>query len=465
MKSAGFSLRTSSATWAGLAGVALAVTSGLSYAQVKPSEARQLAAETKSSAQPAAFSPQDKLDAIRQGLVEASLDSPTRVQTTTWIDANGSLRESSSFKNGMKVRGVKVLAYERDEAGQPKAQLQISPTPPTSAEHATQSLSGAWQKLSALFSMGAAQLKKLWSPNTPVTTAGTEVMPSTVTQCDATKINSQLRHLISFETNMDRDAHPAFVQAFSPILHRSWLLASNATKTNWKMIPGMQEPTMSGRMTAYESALLSTPGGNVPWVARLYARTVLLPAPGMAGLAGVMGPGMTATLTLEVSPKEDPGLSYQESTTVQLDMNSQAWRPARMSLASEQALRQQVDEWGQKLARWLSCEDIKPTVTAVNQQAISINAGAMAGIKKGDEWLIADPRNFPAQLLGKEGAPQTLLARVQAVSPYDSKLILAAGPSNAVQVNWRAWPADTVVKNPSVAPEPQAVQNKAVLPR
>lgn len=130
MKSAGLSLRTSSATWAGLAGVALAVTSGLSYAQVKPSEAKQLAAETKSSAQPAAFSPQDKLDAIRQGLVEASLDSPTRVQTTTWIDANGSLRESSSFKNGMKVRGVKVLAYERDEAGQPKAQLQISRHPP-----------------------------------------------------------------------------------------------------------------------------------------------------------------------------------------------------------------------------------------------------------------------------------------------------------------------------------------------
>jgi len=237
MKRVGISRQTSAVTWAGLAGFSLAVTCGLSYAQVKPSESKQLSPEAKSSAQPAAFSPQDKLDAIRQGLVEASLDSPTKVQTTTWIDANGSLRESSSFKNGMKVRGVKVLAYDRDEAGQPKAQLQISPTPPTAAEHATQSLSGAWQKLSALFSMGAAQLKKHWSPNTPVTTAGTEVMPSTVTQCDATKINSQLRHLISFEMNMDRDAHPAFVQAFSPILQRSWLSASNATKTNWKMIP------------------------------------------------------------------------------------------------------------------------------------------------------------------------------------------------------------------------------------
>jgi hypothetical protein len=128
----------------------------------------------------------------------------------------------------------------------------------------------------------------------------------------------------------------------------------------------------------------------------------------MAGLAGVMGPSMTATLTLEVSPKEDPGLSYQESTTVQLDMNSQAWRPARMSLASEQALRQQVDEWGQKLAQWLSCEDIKPTVTAVNQQAISINAGAMAGIKKGDEWLIADPRRGSSDLVSQSSSRVSL---------------------------------------------------------
>ena len=71
----------------------------------------------------AELNPQERLDAIRQGLIDASLQTPTRVQTTTWIDSQGSLRESSSFKNGMEVRGVRVLAYDRDEAGQPKAHL------------------------------------------------------------------------------------------------------------------------------------------------------------------------------------------------------------------------------------------------------------------------------------------------------------------------------------------------------
>jgi hypothetical protein len=465
MISAKSSKQTSARSCAGLVGFALALSSGLSYAQVKTSDTPKLSAGQQSSAQPMLFSPQDKLDAIRQSLVEAALDSPTKVQSTTWIDANGSLRESSSFKNGMKVRGVKVLAYDRDEAGQAKAQLQISPASSSVSEQSRQSQGGAWQKLSSLFSLGAEQFRKNWTTNSTIAASSDDALTDTVTRCDPAINSRQLRHLINFEMQMDRDVHPAFAQAFSPIVQRSWLSPTSATKTNWKMIPGQQEPTMSDRMTAYEAALVSAPSGNAPWIARLYVRTTLLASPERGGLIETMRAGPIATLTLEVSPKEEPGLRYQESTTVAFEVDSLAWRPSRLSLASEQAIRQQVDDWGKKLVQWLSCEDVKPTVTAVNQQTISINAGAVVGVKKGDEWLIADSRNFPSQLLGKEGAPQTLLARVEAVSPYDSKLILAACPSNAVQVNWRAWPADTVVKTPSIEPASQAVQNKAVLPR
>jgi hypothetical protein len=436
-----------------------------SYAQMKPSVTKDPAEESQQSLQSKTLSPQEKLDAIRQGLVEAALDTPTRVQTTTWIDANGSLQESSSFKNGMKVRGVKVMAYERDEAGHPKAQLQIISTQSSTSEQVTQSLSGVWQKLSSLFSTGVAQLKKSLSTSSQPLIASTDLPSSNPNQCESPKNTSQLRHLINFEVVYDRDVQPAFTQVFTSILQKSWLVNSAPSKNNWKMVPTMQAPTMSTRMTAYESALLSAPSGNVPWMAKVYARTDLLPAPGLAGIRGAMGPGMTANLTLEVSHKDDPGLTYQENLSIELEVESQAWRQSRMSSASEQLVRKQVNDWGQKLALWLSCEEVKPTVTAIYQQAISINAGSMAGIKKGDEWIIADPKNFPTQLLGKEGAPQTLLAKVQAVSPYESKLILAAGPSNAVEVNWRAWPADTVVKNPSIAPETKSLSGNQVLQR
>ena len=97
----------------------------------------------------AELTPQDRLDAIRQSLIEASLEKPTKVQTTTWIDSQGSLRESSSFKNGMEVRGVRVIAYDRDETGQPKARLQypaVTPEQPLQRPD-TNLVKGALQKI------------------------------------------------------------------------------------------------------------------------------------------------------------------------------------------------------------------------------------------------------------------------------------------------------------------------------
>ena len=54
---------------------------------------------------PAAQAPltaQERLDAIRQSLVDASLQTPTRVSTTTWLDPQGSLRENTRFQNVIK---------------------------------------------------------------------------------------------------------------------------------------------------------------------------------------------------------------------------------------------------------------------------------------------------------------------------------------------------------------------------
>lgn len=435
----------------GFVGLALIATSGVSIADVKGSKTADSKAE-KMAIQTTSLSAQDKLDAIRQGLVEAALETPTRVQTTTWIDANGSLRESSSFKNGMKVRGVKVLAYDRDEAGQPTAQLELPEKHTQQTEEDKKNLSTAWAKLKTLFASGVTKLSQhLVSGNeTTNTPADTTAMPSG--QCEAARVGVDLKHLIHFEMAMDRDVHPSFVQTLTPLLQKNWLSSGPVgVKTNWKMLQSSAHtPTMASTRTAYETALLSSSVGNVPWVARIISRTDLLPSPGLGGLRGELGPALVATLTLEIIAKEDVNLSYQESVKLPLEVETQAWRPARISLASEQAINRQIQVWSKTLTHWLSCEDIKPTVTAVNQQAISINAGSASGIKRGDEWLIADPRNFPTQLVGKEGAPQTLLATVQSVTSYDAKLILAAGPVNSVQVNWKAWPADTVVKNPSV---------------
>ena len=81
------------------------------------------------AAEPKALSADEKLAAIRQGLLEAALEGPTQVQATQWIDDKGALRETSSYRNGMQVRGVRVLGYTQDATGKPNATLQWQSVP------------------------------------------------------------------------------------------------------------------------------------------------------------------------------------------------------------------------------------------------------------------------------------------------------------------------------------------------
>ena len=47
----------------------------------------------------------ERLEAIRNSLVQAALDGPTEVKSTQWLDKDGALRESNSFTSGIEVRG------------------------------------------------------------------------------------------------------------------------------------------------------------------------------------------------------------------------------------------------------------------------------------------------------------------------------------------------------------------------
>lgn len=105
----------------------LSLAAANSWAQNLPAPALKDEAQYK-----APLTAQERLEAIRHSLVEASLQTPTKVLSTSWLDNNGSLRETSSFKNGMQVNSLRVLSYDRDEAGQPKAKLQIEEPPASS---------------------------------------------------------------------------------------------------------------------------------------------------------------------------------------------------------------------------------------------------------------------------------------------------------------------------------------------
>ena len=417
-----------------LSGSAIAFFAGHSTAQNLPLPAPKMEAPVS-----APLSAQERLDAIRLALVEASLQTPTKVFSTSWFDPNNSLREASSFKNNMQVESLRVMAYGRDESGQPKAKLKFeaaaTPNNPSTPK-GFQAIFDAFKKL------GTTQLA---SDSTPAALQKTEI-------CEK-KLKPGLKHLIGVELWMDA-SNPTALRSTVFELMGEHLVNDNphGTDTVWRMSRNMTEPSMANSITPYELALTSNKPEVMPWQARLAVKSELLPSEGQGALFGFKGTHILVTLLLQVTPRDGQKGLLQKSTTLKLEIDSETWKQPKLKPESYLALSEQFQAWKRELSQLVACEPVIPTVTAVRTDTIVINAGSESGIRKGDEWLLADPRKFPSQLMDKNGASQTLLAQVENASPYQAELTILAGPAQSVQKNWRAWPTETLVKEPANPP-------------
>ena len=422
----------------------LSLTAVSSWAQNLPAPSVKDEAQYK-----APLTAQERLEAIRHSLVEASLQTPTKVLSTSWLDSKGSLRETSSFKNGMQVNSLRVLSYDRDEAGQPKAQLQIE-EPATSLKQQTrQGLKSVWQTFTSalqLKQLGSEQNKTLFSENA-------NQLSSDPNKSCGKQLKMGLRHVMGVDVWVDNSNPDALSGAVYKLMG-DHLTSSNpqGVAQNWRMTVNDIQPSMANTMTAYERMLTSNKPDQMPWHARFAMKTEMLPAPGLAGLNGAKGPGMVVNLLLQVSPREGQKNVFQEMITLNLELEVDKWKAAKLSADSYAILTQQFEQWKSSLSQLVACEAITPTVTEVKPESIRINAGSESGVRKGDEWLVADPAKFPSHLVGKDGASQMLLATVESVTPYHSVLTIVAGSAQSAQVQWRAWPAETLLKEPSVLP-------------
>lgn len=422
-------LRLGVAVYAGLyLGITLPAQA---QAQAQAQAPNQLQATGTTPALPSRNEPltaQERLEAIRLGLVEATLQTPTKVTTTSWIDAQGSLRESSSFKNGMVVKGVRVLAYGRDETGQAKARLQTSP-------------------------VNAGMNDRDPSANSQGHAAAS---PAECRQ----KVGSQLSHVVKLELDIEPSAHPMVLQFLLPQIQALWISSVGSTPDGnvpntakpWRAVNSLPPASMANNLSTYERALISQHNISSPWQASVKVKTYPTPAKGFEGYPGYKAPGVALNLEYQMISTDGQVLAMEDSVSLVLDIERPKWASPRVASASAQLVQEQLQSWRTQSEQWLQCQHLSPVVTAVSGQQIQINAGSLAGVRQGDEWLIAHPARFPAELVSQEGAPQTLLAKVQAVTPYNSQLVILAGPAQAVQANWRAWPTETLIKEPNLLP-------------
>ena len=364
------------------------------------------------------FTPEERLEAIRQGLVQAALEGSTRVESLAWIDAQGVLREGSSFRSGMEVSGVQVLSYKRDSAGQPRARLQL----PAASDSA----------LAPAATVSAGRKDLIREISTPAQSCGNV---------------AALRHLVGLRMTVEGGwsvDHAPLAQAIGQ-LTATLLQQVGGAATGW----GMLERSAPAR-TSYERLLVSTTADQLPWQAFLTVRPApALPATGAAHLLSMLqiwsDRPIMARLNFSLVARGQVRPVYEASAQLEMPRQGPAWgRPQLEASVREQAFAL-IQPWTQALAQQFSCEAVRPDVIAVRGGELSINAGALAGVRPGDEWLLADPQRFPREILSSGVAANSVLARVGQVYPLHAQLQIVAGPSDQVRTDWRAWRADSPI--------------------
>ncbi|MEI6601214.1 MAG: hypothetical protein WCN21_12100 [Comamonadaceae bacterium] len=354
--------------------------------------------------------PEEKLEAIRHGLVQAAMDGPTRVQSTAWIDSRGALLESSSFRTGLMVRGVRVQSYERDGQGQLVADLRMQ----------TQSTVG----------------------RTP------DAKAEPLAQCKSALAGARLQHVIGLEISATPDWKvddlPAVRSVENHVLNQ-WRGAANGSVV-WRVALNNR-----GTRSAYQEALLGSSVDHAPWQAKLTLRPLVQPSSQMLATrivdnAGrlVIVPAVETWLQLELTLTARNQFEPLYSATAQIKWNTDRpnWDVPRPSEEAQALLSAQLQGWSQEIQQRLTCESVQPQVVVAGRDSVRINAGSLAGVRVGDEWLLTGGMRYVQQILEPGVAAQSVLAKVQSVGDHHAQLQLVAGPRDVVQRNWRAWPAE-----------------------
>lgn len=363
-----------------------------------------------------ALSAEERLAAVRQSLLQAALEVPTKVVATSWIDEQGALREMNSFRNGMQVRGVRIVSYERDANGQPNAAVQ-------------------WDKVAD---------------------------PADKTPPVCPPPSDRFKHLVTLQWDLPANlaADERWMLESLRTLVGDRLRANASAAGQWKLRDRLPEP-----QGTYARALLGDANPVATWSATVRMtqvppvvaqapskpasdpNAVAVRVPGwFSGSSSPQlywdsAPRLSVRLELVLQERDVIRPAFARSLHIDLLSEQVGFGPVQLSEATRIALGPQLSYLADSVGAVLACRAFNPQVTLAEGTQFQIDAGAASGLQVGDEWVLVNGQQIPQRSLDAGVIAQTVLARVSSVSEGSARLQWLAGPQKAVQTQWRAWPS------------------------
>ena len=341
-----------------------------------------------------------QLSAIRQAILQATIDRPTRVLSSAWIDDKGALHESAHFQSEAQVRGVRILSYLEDEK---------DAVPQVSAEV----LPWGWR---------AAQSKAACTA---------PPRPWRLPLVLQTRIENGFTGTQNFAS-----------QSLLNIASQAWTEKMQASQ-RWRAQLKESPPE-----NAYMRALTGPSESPTGWTAEL----VLKPhAPAVAmGFQKAWHAlskdeadwrwTLSFTLGERHSPTGPIEPHWQMEHVISIDPQALGQHPSAWIHPLKEQLQSQIQVWVKQLDKRSECEPIQFHVRRNGPDGLQLQAGFESGLRAGDRVLLINPSHVPSQML-EPGATQHLaLAQVVKVGTNRTELQQLAGPALAAQGHWMALP-------------------------
>jgi hypothetical protein len=342
-----------------------------------------------------------QLAAIRQAILEATLDRPTRVISSAWVDNKGALHESAHFHSEAQVRGVRVLSYVQGD--EPVAQVSAEVLPwgwkPVGADQSCKAPPRPWR-----LPLGVQVVM-------PEGFSGPQLFAS---------------------------------QTLLELAQQSWSQNMQASQ-RWRTHNVAQAAPQSDN--AYMRALTGQTEERSGWMAEIslqpHAPAVARSWTEYLGLKD-SDPLLRWTLSLRLGQKLSPASrlvpQWQIEQIISIAPMALAQSPTAWAQQMQGLLHERMRQWVAQLDKQTECEPVQFHVRRQGTQSLELQAGFDSGLRPGDRVLLMDPAHVPARMLEPGVAQHLALAQVVKVGPHRTELQQLAGPALASHGAWMALP-------------------------
>lgn len=351
-----------------------------------------------------ATDPESQLLAIRQALVDASLDKPTKVSTTAWIDEKGQLHQTSHFQTDAKIRGIKVLSYTLEGQNElPRAQVQMEDLP--------------------------------WSVRMAKAEQGERCEPAPQQWRQPLVISSKIEAGFS-----------------GPELYASQNLLAHIESLTVRMAQQSQRwsvsKTTAAAMDTYHQHWLGKGEEPAGWHLQVQLIPVKSAATSWLGrdrlVNWVQGSSKTqwtlkATFGQRHAPAEPIQVIWQRQLFIDATDMARS-HPERWIRELLPGLEQELALWVPQQAHGSNCDTVQFSVTRMSGDKWLIQAGLGSGLKVGDRVLVLNSSRLPGRLLEPGSTQQLAIAEVTRVGRHQSDLKPLAGTSSPGSGEWIALP-------------------------